>query len=87
VLAWGLRYAIIPDGSSYDGRLNLRGDLSSAARNEFNLQDAQSMAEFYGVNLETYQAGQAWAQTNLDTVRRDQQMDFICHLEADKFDF
>lgn len=48
---WG---AIMPDGSTYDGRFHLAGDLARARWAKVNLGDAASMAEFYGVTLEEY---------------------------------
>jgi len=46
--------AIMPDGSTYDGRYNLPGDLARARWAKVNLGDPESMAEFYGIPLETY---------------------------------
>ena len=46
--------AIMPDGSTYDGRFNLPGDLARARWAKVNLEDPKSMAELYGVSLETY---------------------------------
>ncbi len=57
--------AIMPDGSSYDGRFRLEGDLVEAAELGFELDDPESMAEFYAIPLEAYQKGQEWAGENL----------------------
>lgn len=46
--------AIMPDGSTYDGRFDLTGDLSRARWAKVNLDDPQSMADFYGVTLQEY---------------------------------
>jgi uncharacterized protein YjbI with pentapeptide repeats len=46
--------AIMPDGSTYDGRFNLPGDISRARWARINLDDPQSMADFYGVTLQEY---------------------------------
>jgi hypothetical protein len=46
--------AIMPDGSTYDGRFNLPGDLGRAGWAKVNLDDPKSMADFYGVTLEEY---------------------------------
>lgn len=60
------RGAVMPDGSSYDGRFNLAGDLKWAHKSEkIAPDDHEAMANFYGVSLEEYLRGQAWAQENL----------------------
>ena len=46
--------AIMPDGSTYDGRFNLPGDIARAHWAKVNVDDSESMAEFYGVSLEAY---------------------------------
>ncbi len=50
--------SIMPDGSVYNGRFNLFGDIARAKWAKVNLADAKSMAEFYGVSLEAYLQGQ-----------------------------
>ena len=50
--------SIMPDGSVYDGRFNLAGDLARAGWAKIHTDDPQDMAEFYGVSLETYLLGQ-----------------------------
>ena len=50
--------AIMPDGKPYDGRYNLPGDLAQAQWAKVDVNDPQAMANFYGVSLETYLAGQ-----------------------------
>jgi hypothetical protein len=52
---WG---AIMPDGSSYDGRYNLAGDLEFARWGRIDINDPQAMADFLHVPLEVYQRGQ-----------------------------
>src|SRR5512136_1129461 len=44
--------SIMPDGSVYDGRFNLFGDLSRAHWAKVKIDDPKSMAEFYGVKLD-----------------------------------
>ncbi len=46
--------AIMPDGSTYDGRFDLPGDLARARWAKVNLDDPASMAEFYGITLDEY---------------------------------
>ena len=46
--------AIMPDGTTYDGRFNLPGDLARARWAKIDLENPESMAEFYGVTLEAY---------------------------------
>lgn len=50
--------AIMPDGSTYDGRYNLTGDLEFARWGRVNINDPEAMAIFLGVPLKTYLAGQ-----------------------------
>ena len=50
--------SIMPDGSVYDGRFNLFGDLARAKWAKVKTDDPKSMAEFYGVSLEAYLHGQ-----------------------------
>lgn len=52
---WG---AIMPDGTSYDGRYNLAGDLAFAKWGRIDINDPESMASFLRVPLETYLRGQ-----------------------------
>lgn len=53
--------AILPDGSPYDGRFNLPGDVELARFLEIDLGDAAAMAFFYNVLIEDYECGQEWA--------------------------
>ncbi len=46
--------AIMPDGSVYDGRFDLPGDLARARWAKLNVDDPETMAEFYGVTLDVY---------------------------------
>jgi uncharacterized protein YjbI with pentapeptide repeats len=55
---WG---AIMPDGTSYDGRHNLAGDMEFAKWGRVNVEDPQAMAEFLRIPLETYLRGQGLA--------------------------
>jgi uncharacterized protein YjbI with pentapeptide repeats len=52
---WG---AVMPDGTTYDGRYNLEGDLEFAKWGRVDLNSAEAMAEFLRVPLETYERGQ-----------------------------
>jgi hypothetical protein len=52
---WG---AIMPDGSSYDGCYNLKGDLEFARWGRIDINDPQAMADFLRVPLDVYQHGQ-----------------------------
>src|SRR5574341_1341491 len=60
------RGAIMPDGSCYNGRFNLIGDLNWAHHTlKIAPDNHQAMADFYGVSLEDYLQGQTWAKENL----------------------
>jgi uncharacterized protein YjbI with pentapeptide repeats len=50
--------AVMPDGKPYDGRFNLPGDLAQAKWSKVDVDNPQAMADYYGVSLEAYQAGQ-----------------------------
>jgi len=52
---WG---AIMMDGKPYDGRYNLPGDIEFARWSKIDPENDKTMAEFFGVSLETYQSGQ-----------------------------
>lgn len=52
---WG---AIMPDGTTYDGRYNLAGDLEFAKWGRVDINDPKAMAEFLRIPLETYLRGQ-----------------------------
>jgi len=53
-----LRGATLPDGSRYDGRFNLQGDLEQATFKKVDIHSPKELAEFYGVSLDTYLDGQ-----------------------------
>lgn len=50
--------AVMPDGSLYDGRFNLPGDLEFARWGRVNVNDPEAMARFLGVPVELYLMGQ-----------------------------
>jgi uncharacterized protein YjbI with pentapeptide repeats len=50
--------SIMPDGSIYDGRFNLPGDLARAKWAKVKVDDPKGMADFYGVSLDAYLQGQ-----------------------------
>ena len=60
-----LRHAVMPDGTRYDGRMNLEGDIQTAGNSGVETSDSAAMAHYFGVSLEQYLRGQAWARTNL----------------------
>lgn len=62
---------IVPDGSRYDGRFNLSGDIQFAQflDLELDVNDPAKMAEFYEVSVETYRRGQEWAHEFLKRLR------------------
>jgi uncharacterized protein YjbI with pentapeptide repeats len=58
-----LSFAVMPDGSPYDGRYSLPGDLEFARWGRVDVSDAAAMAYFLGVSLESYLGGQKLAKT------------------------
>lgn len=82
-----LRGAIMPDGSRYDGRFNLVGDLADARFIHVNTNDADAIAEFYGVSIEAYERGQSWVEEHLpivwsDVFARRSDVGLKCDLES-----
>lgn len=63
--AYILRRATMPDGTWYDGRYNLNGDIDDAGRDRVKTDDALSMSRWYEVPVDTYRNGQQWAVRNL----------------------
>lgn len=53
-----LCFATLPNGTPYDGRYNLPGDLDLARWGKVDPEDPAAMAYFLGVSLETYLRGQ-----------------------------
>lgn len=49
-----LRFAMLPDGSRYDGRYALIGDLTDARFLGVDIRNAEDMADFYGVSVRDY---------------------------------
>jgi len=56
--------ATMPDGSRYNGRFVLPGDLNWARRKGVMLTSPEEMADFYGVSVEEYMRGQTWWSEN-----------------------
>lgn len=54
-----LRGTTMPDGSLYDGRFRLPGDIAMAQTDNVDVRHSDAMAEYYGVPLEAYERGQA----------------------------
>jgi len=53
-----LRGATLPDGSRYDGRYNLPGDLEQARLKKIDIQSPSELAGYYGVSTESFVDGQ-----------------------------
>ncbi|MBK8900266.1 MAG: pentapeptide repeat-containing protein [Anaerolineaceae bacterium] len=70
-----LRGAAMPDGTIYDGRYNLKRDLSWMQHSGVDRSDPEAVAGFYGVPVETYLSGQVWAQQHLDRLRHKGDID------------
>lgn len=65
-----LRGATMPDGSRYDGRFNLPHDFNLMRKKGVNLNDPEAVAEYYGIPVEIYEAGQEWARENLAVLQQ-----------------
>jgi uncharacterized protein YjbI with pentapeptide repeats len=63
--AYKLRGTTMPDGSRYDGRFNLDGDLVDARFLHVEINDPAAMADFYGIAVKEYENGQAWVKVHL----------------------
>jgi hypothetical protein len=57
-----LSFATMPDGTPYDGRFNLPGDIDLARWGKVDPADPAAMAYFLGVSLEAYLRGQGKAE-------------------------
>jgi hypothetical protein len=67
-----IRGATMPDGSCYNGRFNLVGDLAWAHHVlKVDSENHQAMADFYGVPLEDYLQGQTWAREHLPQLQNE----------------
>ena len=82
ITALTLRGATMEDGSRYNGRFNLTGDVGLADiglagnRMVVNSRDnPEAMARYYGVSVEECLAGQAWAREHLADLRREAGLD------------
>jgi hypothetical protein len=61
-----LKGATMPDGNRYNGCFSLKRDIEQACKSGVDGSDMLAVAEWYGVPLEDYEYGQAWAEKNLD---------------------
>jgi hypothetical protein len=66
-----MRGATMPDGARYDGRYNLPHDFNLMRKKGIDARDPAAVAGYYGVEVEHYEAGQAWARENLDALRQN----------------
>lgn len=57
--------ATMPDGTRYDGRYRLPGDLLRARQAGYHVDDPTAMARFYVVPVDVYLQGQKWADRYL----------------------
>ncbi|HEY44293.1 MAG TPA: pentapeptide repeat-containing protein [Anaerolineae bacterium] len=81
-----LRGATMPDGSRYNGRFNLAGDLADARFLHINIDDAQAMANFYGISIAEYQTGQIWMKEHMpfiwaEVFTDENRLEFVYDLE------
>ena len=76
----------MPDGSRYNGRFNLAGDLADARFLHINIDDAQAMANFYGISIAEYQTGQIWMKEHMpfiwaEVFTDENRLEFVYDLE------
>lgn len=71
----GLRGATLPTGKLYNGCFNLIGEPSSLLHSDVDTKNPMSMADYYGVSLEDYLAGQEWAREHLADLRCEAGLD------------
>lgn len=69
VTVMALSKCTMPDGTLYNGRFKLPHDFDVARRKGFHPNQPESIAEYYGVPLDDYLAGQEWARENLEALR------------------
>lgn len=79
-----LKEAIMPDGSRYDGRLSLEGDIEWAQLNGHDPNKPEEMAKWYEVPIEQYLEGQEWYRQNHD--RLLSQWDYVVQHHGPKKD-
>ncbi len=60
-----LRYAILPDGTKYDGRYRLPAEREMYTSFYQDEDTPENWAEFYDITVEEYISGQDWADKNL----------------------
>ncbi len=70
VTAKQMRFATMTDQRRYDGRFCLRSDIAEAQIEGVDIQDANAMANFYGVSPEEYRIGREWGKANLPKLRK-----------------
>jgi hypothetical protein len=51
-LAYILTYTVMPDGSFYDGKFNLVGDLRGALQSNIDIRSPRAMANYYSITAE-----------------------------------
>lgn len=69
-----LRFCTLPDGTFYDGRYCLKGDIDwalSKYKVDFNAVTLEAMADYYGVSVADFVIGQRWAKENLNRFSRE----------------
>jgi uncharacterized protein YjbI with pentapeptide repeats len=64
-----LTRATMPDGTRYDGRYDLEGDMIDAEDSGVDLTSVIEIAHWYDIEVEVYEAGQVWAKMNLPKLR------------------
>lgn len=68
--AHALKGATMPDGSRYNGRYSLKGDIEDAEETILNTADEELMAYYYGVPLEIYVARKSQGEWESDVIQQ-----------------
>jgi uncharacterized protein YjbI with pentapeptide repeats len=71
VQADSLRQATMPDGTLYDGRYDLEGDMADAEDSGLDVTNLDEMAYWFGVEVNVYESARLWAKMNLPRLRPD----------------
>lgn len=73
--AKALRNAKMQNGTKYDGRFNLIGDLQAAEDKGIDIMNQADLANWYGVSIEAFRGGQEWLRENSHQIMNSRILD------------